>query len=109
MNSTDEFYIGWQGKAPNAIALHVRRTVILLLLLAPLLGVLLVLAQRTIGKAVFEWGTIKTFSGILQARPYPHLLVARPGESEGTPSAYFLVAPFKFGLSPDLLAAFEQE
>ena len=91
----DEFYIGWQGQAPKAIASHVHRTVILLLLLAPLLGVLFVLAQRTIGKAVFEWGTIKTFSGILQARPYPHLLVARPGKSEGTPSAYYLVAPFK--------------
>ena len=107
MNSTDEFYIGWQGKAPKAIASHVRRTVILLLLLAPLLGVLLVLAQRTIGKAAFEWGTIKTFSGILQARPYPHLLVARPGKSQGAPSAYYLVAPFKFGLKPDLLAAFD--
>ena len=107
MNSTDEFYIGWQGQAPKAIASHVRRTVLLLLLLAPLLGVLLVLAQRTIGKAVFEWGTIKTFSGILQARPYPHLLVARPGKSEGTPSVYYLVAPFKFGLKPDLLAAFD--
>ena len=107
MNSTDEFYIGWQGQAPKAIASHIRRTVILLLLLAPLVGVLLVLAQRTIGKAVFEWGTIKTFSGILQARPYPHLLVARPGKSEGTPSAYYLVAPFKFGLNPDLLAPFD--
>ena len=107
MNSTDEFYIGWQGQAPKAIASHVRRTVLLLLLLAPSLGVLLVLAQRTICSAVFEWGTIKTFSGILQARPYPRLLVARPGKSEGTPSAYYLVAPFKFGLNPDLLAAFD--
>jgi hypothetical protein len=107
MNSTDEFYIGWQSQAPKAIASHVRRTVLLLLLLTPLLGVLLVLAQRTIGKAVFEWGTIKTFSGVLQARPYPHLLVVRPGKSGGTPSAYYLVAPFKFGLKPELLAAFD--
>jgi hypothetical protein len=107
MNSTDEFYIGWQGQAPKAIGSHVRRTVIILLLLAPLLSVFLALAQRTIGKAVFEWGTIKTFSGILQSRPYPHLLVARPGKSDNTPSAYYLVAPFKFGLKPDLLAAFD--
>src|SRR5512140_2524615 len=105
--SNEEFYIGWQGQAPKAIASHVRRTVLLLLLLAPLLGVLLVLAQRTIGKAVFQWGTIKTFSGVLQARPYPHLLVARPGKPGVTPSAYYLVAPFKFGLKPDLLAAFD--
>src|SRR5262245_11773515 len=54
MNSSDEFYIGWQGQAPKAIGSHVRKTVIGLLLLALVLGVLFVLAQRTIGKAAFE-------------------------------------------------------
>ena len=107
MNTTDEFYIGWQGHAPKAIGSHVRKTVVLLLLLAPVLSIAFVLAQRTIGKAVFEWGTIKVFSGILQARPYPHLLVARPGHSGITPSVYYLVAPFKFGLKPEALAALD--
>jgi hypothetical protein len=107
MDSSDEFYIGWQGQAPKAIASHVRNTVILLLLLAPLLGSLLVLGQRTIGKSVFEWGNVKTFSGLLRTRPYPHLLVARPGRAGDTPSAYYLVAPFKFGLKPELLAPFD--
>lgn len=107
MNSTDEFYIGWQGQAPQAIASHVRKTVVFVLLLAPVLGVLLVLAQRTIGKAAFEWGTTKTFSGILESQPYPHLLVARPGRSGATPSAYYLVAPFKFGLKPEALGTFD--
>lgn len=106
-SSTEEFYIGWQSQAPKAIASQVRRTVISLFLLILLLAVLLVLAQRTISQAVFEWGNIKTFSGILQARPYPHLLVSRPGKPGGTPSAYYLVAPFKFGLKRDLIAAFD--
>ena len=106
MNTTDEFYIGWQNQAPKGIGTHVRKAVFLLLVTAPLLSIVLVLTQRTIGKAVFEWGTIKTFSGILRTYPYPHLLVARPGLSSA-PSAYYLVAPFKFGLKPEALAALE--
>jgi hypothetical protein len=102
----EEFYIGWQNQAPKMLGSHVRKTVFLLLLLAPVLSIALVLAQSTIGKAVFEWGTIKTFSGILRTQPYPHLLVARPGQAS-TPSAYYLVAPFKFGLKPEALAAFD--
>lgn len=106
MNTSNEFYIGWQDHAPSGIRSHVRKVVFLLLLTAPLLGVLLVLTQSTIGKAVFEWGTIKNFSGILRAHPYPHLLVLRPGSSDA-PSAYYLVAPFKFGLKPEALAVMD--
>jgi len=106
VNTSDEFYIGWQNQAPKGIGSHVRKAVFLLMMTAPLLSVVLVLTQRTIGNAVFEWGTIKTFSGILRTHPYPHLLVARP-KSSSTPSAYYLVAPFKFGLKPEALAALE--
>jgi hypothetical protein len=104
VNTTDDFYIGWQSQAPKSIGSHVRKTVLCLLLIAPVLSVLLVLAQKTIGNAVFEWGTFKTFTGILRTQPYPHLLVGRPGQASSTPSAYYLVAPFKFGLKPEVLA-----
>lgn len=107
MNTTDDFYIGWQSQAPKAISSHACKTVFFLLLLAAVLSVAFALAQRTIGKAVFEWGTIKTFSGILRTQPYPHLLVARPGQPSSTSSAYYLVAPFKFGLEPKALAALD--
>lgn len=106
MNTTDDFYIGWQNEAPKAIGSLARKTAVFLLLLAPVLGIALVLAQRTIGKAGFEWGTIKTFSGILRTEPYPHLLVARPGQPSST-SSYYLVAPFKFGLTSKALAALD--
>jgi len=107
--SNEEFYIGWQAQAPKGIGSRVRKTVIVLLLLAPLLSVLLVFAQRTIGRAVFQWGHIKAFSGVLQSRPYPHLLVSRPAQSNGAPSAsaYYLVAPLKFGLNSDSLVKFD--
>ena len=59
--------------------------------------------------SVFEWGTVKKFSGILKLEPYPHLLVPRPGAT-GTQynfSTYYLVAPFKFGLDREKLSALD--
>jgi hypothetical protein len=99
----DEFYIGWEDKAPPGIGLRVRRAVIFLLTLVLALGVAVALAQRTIGVSVFEWGNAKSFSGILKSQPYPHLLVPRPGRNDSqTPfSSYYLVKPFKFGLDPE--------
>ncbi len=96
----DEFYIGWEDKAPPAIGSRVRRAVVFLLVLAVVLGALLAVAQRTIGVSVFEWGNVKSFSGILKSQPYPHLLVPRPGASgsQAAFSSYYLVKPFKFGL-----------
>jgi hypothetical protein len=95
----DEFYIGWQEKAPPGVGSRVRGLVIILLGLAVAVGASLALAQQTIGVSVFEWGKIKSFSGILQSQPYPHLLVRRPGVKNGPTSfsSYHLVNPFKFG------------
>ena len=96
----DEFYIGWEDKAPPDVGSRVRRAVVLLFVLVVTLGVVLSLAQRTIGVSVFEWGKIKSFSGIIKSQPYPHLLVPRPGAKGGQEafSSYYLVKPFKFGL-----------
>jgi hypothetical protein len=100
MNKQDEFYIGWQGQAPAEIGWHACKTVGALFLLLLVLAGLLALTQRTIGRAVFEWGTVKSFTGVLQIQPYPHLLVARPGQGAGQ-SAFYLVAPLKFGLNSE--------
>jgi hypothetical protein len=66
----------------------------------------LAVSQHMIGTSVFEWGTIKSFSGILQTQPYPHLLVSRPGTADGLSpySTYYLVAPWKFGLDREAIA-----
>jgi hypothetical protein len=106
MKDPDEFYVGWQNHAPVSIGSHVRKTVAALLLIMVLVACILPLVQRTIGTAVFEWGTVKTFTGRLVTKPYPHLLVQRPGQGAGR-SVYYLVAPFKFGLNPDRIAAFD--
>ena len=140
----DEFYIGWEAKAAPGIGKTVRRAVVALLLIALAAPVVLAVSQRMIGASVFEWGNVKTFSGILQATPYPHLLVVRPRaelfhtlqsmkllssktnnqpdlEGDSTNfyalqsvevsqmvfSSYHLVAPWKFGLKPAAIAAFD--
>jgi hypothetical protein len=102
----DEFYIGWEAKAAPGISKTVRKAVVILLALALLVPVVLAVSQRMIGASVFEWGNHKTFTGILQTTPYPHLLVPRPGNANGLPSysTYYLVAPWKFGLAREAIA-----
>src|SRR5262245_40152513 len=102
----DEFYIGWEAKAAPGIGRTIRKAVTALVLLAVLASVVLAASQRMIGQSVFEWGMSKTFSGILQTHPYPHLLISRPGNVDGFAqfSTYYLVAPWKFGLNREALA-----
>lgn len=111
MNSADEFYIGWEAKAASGIGRTVRRTIVLLLLLALGAATILACAQRLVGASVFEWGKAKTFSGVLRLEPYPHLLVPRPGQAAALPSfsSYYLVAPWKFGLPKDKLIGFDSK
>jgi hypothetical protein len=105
----DDFYIGWEKKAAPGIGKTVRRIVIGLLVLAVCAAVVLAVSQRLIGTSVFEWGTIKTFTGILRTQPYPHLLAPRPSNTQGQSpySTYYLVAPWKFGLDREAVASFD--
>lgn len=104
----NEFYIGWEARAAPGIGRTVRKAVMIVLALALCVPVLLAISQRMIGVSVFEWGTHKSFSGILQTQPYPHLLVPRPGNvgAQKHFSTYHLVAPWKFGLDREAIAPF---
>ena len=111
MNSPNEFYIGWEAKAAPEIGRRVRWTSALLLVFVLSAAAILAGAQRLVGTSVFEWGKTKTFAGILKLEPYPHLLVPRPGQPGELPSfsAYYLVAPWKFGLQKDKLLNFDSK
>jgi hypothetical protein len=100
----DEFYIGWQEQAPARTGRTVRLTVVALLLVALLSAVAVALSQHTIGGAVFEWGQVKEFSGVLKAEPVPHLLVAGLGTNSFT--THYLVNPWKFGFNAALAKQF---
>ena len=105
----DEFYIGWEAKAAPSIGKMVRKAVISLFLLVLLVAMALAYSQHTIGVSVFEWGTVKKFSGVLKLQPYPHLLVPRPSATGNQTafSTYSLVAPFKFGLDREKLSTLD--
>jgi hypothetical protein len=103
----DDFYVGYLPQAPDGLARFVRRVIVGLFLLVLATALLLVLAQGKYAASAFEFGNPHEFSGVIEAHPYPTLVVARP-YSGGTEvaSRYLLVAPGKHG-ADDLVAGFD--
>jgi len=68
-------------------------------LLAMAVVVVLLSGQMPFAKSTFEFGKSRSFEGILEATPYPTLLVDRPGNvgPNFKYSPYLLVAPGKHG------------
>jgi hypothetical protein len=95
----NDFYVGYLPKAPKALARFVRRLIVLLGLLGVAIALALVTGQMPFANSAFEYGKMRKFEGIIDARPYPTLLVMRPGEvgSGDKNSRYLLVAPGKHG------------
>lgn len=89
-----EFYVGYQKEMPDSIARFLRRRVALVLAGVVVLAAGLAASQRPFGKGRFEFGTVRTFEGLVNLHPYPTLLLAKP---DGVQSRFLLVAPGKFG------------
>lgn len=102
----DDFYIGWEERAPASYGRAVRRVVVALLAPALLAGIGLAMSQRLIGVAFFEWGNVKEFAGVLRVDPYPHLVLPAEGTNSVALAAP-LVAPFKFGVKRAGIAVFD--
>jgi methionine sulfoxide reductase heme-binding subunit len=100
----DEFYVGYEPKAPPKLAQRTIRNIAGLCTAALCVSFLLVLGQQRFAPAAFEFQQYKKFEGIIEERPVPSLLVRRPGGT-GTVSAvsrYPLVLPGKYGASPSV-------
>jgi hypothetical protein len=104
----NDFYVGYLPKAPAALARFVRRVILLLCLLGVAIALALVTGQMPFANSAFEYGKMRGFEGIVEAQPYPTLLVARPGEvgSRDKHSRYLLVAPGKHG-ADNIVAGFD--
>jgi hypothetical protein len=102
----DEFYVGYLPQAPAGLASWVRLRVVLLLALVAAVALVLVLSQRPFAVASFEFGTTRSFEGVLQEHPYPTLLVERPG---GGTSSFLLVAFGKRGAAESIAGIREQD
>lgn len=98
-DKNDEFYVGYLSEVPAGIAGLIKKVVLALLALAALIAVLLVVNQSPFYPSLFEFGTYRSFEGVIQEKPYPTLLVKRPGEPGKLPdfSQYYLVSFGKFG------------
>jgi|SRR5208282_3736605 hypothetical protein len=94
-----DFYVGYLPRAPRPLATFIRRVVVVLGLLLVATALILVFGQRSFDNSAFEYGKLRAFDGIVEARPYPSLLVERPGavEHEEKYSRYLMVAPGKRG------------
>jgi hypothetical protein len=91
----NDFYIGYLPNAPKNLARTTRRVVVMLFVAATVIASTLVVAQHPFDKADFEFGTLRSFEGTIEAQPYPTLLVSHPGAPE--PARYLLVAKGKRG------------
>ena len=85
-----------------------RKVIVGLGLLAVTLALVLAVGQMPFADSAFEHGKVRSFEGVVVMRPFPMLLVARPGEvgQQDKYSRYLLVAPGKHG-ADDLVAGFE--
>lgn len=99
MNQESDFYIGYLPTAPAGLRRFVRRVILALGLLALLVALVLSWGQTPFAKSYFEFGKLREFEGTLVARPYPTLIVSRPGLSDqrDNTSQYLLVARGKRG------------
>jgi hypothetical protein len=104
----NDFYVGYLPKAPTALARFVRKVIIVLALLAVTAALVLVVGQMPFANSAFEYGKKRSFEGVIVTRPFPTLLVERPGEvgRQDKYSRYLLVAPGKHG-ADDLVAGFD--
>jgi len=102
----NDFFVGYLP-VPPGIALFLRKVIPVLALLAVVVALLLVRGQGRYDQSSFEFGTLRTFEGVVTVQPYPALLVARPGDTGQVEpySRYLLVGAGKRG-ADDLIAGF---
>ena len=87
-----EFYVGYVARMPRAITAFIRRRVLLLLLLSAVLALFLAASQQPSAEAVFEYGSPRTFRGVIREAPVPSIHLASGNSA-------LLVAPGKHGAS----------
>ncbi|MEM7146354.1 MAG: hypothetical protein AAF591_14555 [Verrucomicrobiota bacterium] len=100
MSDQEEFFIGWQGRAPGRLRGFLWKGAVGLLVLGVVLGAMLAVLQGTMGRAYFEFGNVKSFSGVLLKEPVPMLVADEPDEASGA-WIYYLVNPLKWGFDPE--------
>lgn len=68
------FYIGYVARAPGVIARRMTLITVLLVLFAAGLAILLASAQQTFADSSFEYGKLRSFTGVVMEAPVPMLI-----------------------------------
>lgn len=92
----DDFYVGYVDETPPGIRRFARRLAVGLIALAAAIGFCLALLLERFDEGVFEYGTVRDYSGELVVDPHPRLITA-----DGPADGYLLVAVGKHGLDVD--------
>jgi len=94
-----EFYIGYLAKMPAGYGLYIRLAVIAILAAATVFAAMFALGQKPFANGVFEFGNVKEFTGTIQAKPIPFLIVESGERNNGLPGLerIALVSEGKFG------------
>jgi uncharacterized membrane protein len=72
---SEEFFIGWQGKAPEKTGKFLKALSITCVLVAVGMAAALPALQKTVSQeAVFDYGNVQEFSGIMVEDPVPMLV-----------------------------------
>jgi hypothetical protein len=81
----DDFYVGYQPRAPRGLGLFVRGAAVGVGLLAALIGLVLLYGQGPFDRGTFAYLDYRSYSGVLRLGPYPRI------------DGYWLVGPGKHG------------
>lgn len=91
------FYIGWQDELSPQHKSLLKRFLIPLFILIPILVIMVAFGQRLFNNHQFEFGNIKEFTGIYHATPYPILTISEGELPKGFSKSALLVGYGKFG------------
>lgn len=81
-----EFYIGWQPKAPLSFAKHIKKILLFLFPAAIIIALMIASFQKRFSAANFEYGRLTTVKGIYISNPVPMLKVINGKDMWGNTS-----------------------
>lgn len=87
----NDFYIGWQPKAPSSFAKHTKKVLLLLLPLIIIAALLISSSQKKFSTSNFEFGQLVQVKGIYQQYPVPSLYVTSSKDAFG--KSFFITVP----------------
>lgn len=95
--SNKPFYIGWQAEMSPEHKRLLKRFLIPLFVLIPVLIIGVVLLQKQFNNHQFEFGEVKEFTGVYHHSPYPILTISDDILPKGISKSALLVGYGKFG------------